>query len=228
MCVCLQVKNSTTRNLHRLASAIRFIQLLFERLVSGIKPAAAAAAAAAQAADAAHVEVVTLREAASSAYEEALAPIHTTIVRVSPGPHHCARHQPAAVRCGRCVWWHVLWQKRWSRSCVAVVRDRPPLCCCAAGRGARRHADAAQQGAVHGVYRCVCPCLTQQHFQATCCRLCVRACLAHDLHQATGTAEPYGRSLASSCTPCVASAHLCCARVHAWHSAFCLSGSGGP
>jgi hypothetical protein len=76
----LQVKNSSTRNLHRLASAIRFIQLLFERLVSGSKPAAAGqeAAAAGVAGNS-----VTLREAASSAYEEALAPIHTTIVRVS-------------------------------------------------------------------------------------------------------------------------------------------------
>lgn len=68
-----QVKNSTTRNLHRLASAIRFIQLLFERLVSASKQGGDSAAAAA---------TLTLREAASSAYEEALAPIHTTIVRV--------------------------------------------------------------------------------------------------------------------------------------------------
>lgn len=64
------VKNSATRNLHRLASAIRFIQLLFERLVSSKQSEEAGAAAE-----------VTLREAASSAYEEALAPIHTMIVR---------------------------------------------------------------------------------------------------------------------------------------------------
>lgn len=67
----MQVKNSATRNLHRLASAIRFIQLLFERLVSNKQSEEAGAAAE-----------VTLREAASSAYEEALAPIHTMIVRV--------------------------------------------------------------------------------------------------------------------------------------------------
>lgn len=66
------VKNSTTRNLHRLTSAIRFIQLLFERLVSASKQEGDSADAAA---------ALTLREAASSAYEEALAPIHTTIVR---------------------------------------------------------------------------------------------------------------------------------------------------
>lgn len=79
-CCCaglLQIKNSTTRNLHRLTSAIRFIQLLFERLVSSSKSAAEADQAAPAAA------TITLREAASSAYEEALAPIHTTIVRVS-------------------------------------------------------------------------------------------------------------------------------------------------
>jgi hypothetical protein len=72
-----QVKNSTTRNLHRLTSAIRFIQLLFERLVNASKSVEEAGQAAAAAAP------ITLREAASSAYEEALAPIHTTIVRVS-------------------------------------------------------------------------------------------------------------------------------------------------
>jgi hypothetical protein len=74
-----QVKNSTTRNLHRLTSAIRFIQLLFERLISGSKPAQAGEEAAAGGSS------VTLREAAGIAYEEALAPIHTTIVRVSSG-----------------------------------------------------------------------------------------------------------------------------------------------
>lgn len=73
-CVLLQVKNSTTRNLHRLASAIRFIQLLFERLVSKGRPSDGNSSAA---------DAVTLREAAGSAYEEALAPIHTAIVRVS-------------------------------------------------------------------------------------------------------------------------------------------------
>lgn len=78
LCCCLQVKNSTTRNLHRLASAIRFIQLLFERLVSKGKPAQGDSSAA---------DTITLREAASSAYEEALAPIHTVIVRV--GQLHC-------------------------------------------------------------------------------------------------------------------------------------------
>ncbi|KAF6264559.1 hypothetical protein COO60DRAFT_1698177 [Scenedesmus sp. NREL 46B-D3] len=98
------VKNSATRNLHRLSAAILFVKLLFERLLSSAQAAAAEAAAAAaaekgvgagagataagSAADAAAAAAVvaeshtTLREAASCAYETALAPFHTGIVKV--------------------------------------------------------------------------------------------------------------------------------------------------
>lgn len=89
------VKNSATRNLHRLAAAILFVKLLFERLLSSAQAAAAEAAAAtttedaaaggaaaATAAAAVAAEAhITLREAASCAYEAALAPFHTTIVK---------------------------------------------------------------------------------------------------------------------------------------------------
>lgn len=74
----LQVKNSATRNLHRLAAAILFVKVLFEKLLQ-----TATAAGAAHTEGSAAAAAVTLREAACAAYEEALAPIHTTIVRVS-------------------------------------------------------------------------------------------------------------------------------------------------
>jgi hypothetical protein len=105
-----QVKNSATRNLHRLAAAILFVKLLFERLLSSAQAAAAEAAAAvaadkqdasadgAAAAAAATAEAhITLREAASCAYEAALAPFHTTIVKV--GDHGIA--QSLEHCCGR-------------------------------------------------------------------------------------------------------------------------------
>lgn len=86
-CCTAQVKNSGTRNLHRLAAAILFVKLLFEKLVSQAAAAAAGAdsgadadAAAAQAPALQHQ--VSLREAASHAYEAALAPLHTSIVKV--------------------------------------------------------------------------------------------------------------------------------------------------
>lgn len=55
------VKNSCTRNLHRLLSAILFVKILFEQLMES--PSAA------------------LRDAAGRAYEAALAPFHSAIVR---------------------------------------------------------------------------------------------------------------------------------------------------
>ena len=55
------VKNSPTRNLHRLLSAIMFIKLIFERLMGSSS--------------------VTLKEAAGEAYEATLAPYHTGIIR---------------------------------------------------------------------------------------------------------------------------------------------------
>jgi hypothetical protein len=55
------VKNSCTRNLHRLVAAISFIKILFERLSRS--------------------HATHLREAASDAYEAALAPFHTMLIR---------------------------------------------------------------------------------------------------------------------------------------------------
>lgn len=55
------VKNSPTRNLHRLLTAIQFIQMIFFKLCAN--PAA------------------TLREVAGEAYEATLAPFHTGIIR---------------------------------------------------------------------------------------------------------------------------------------------------
>jgi hypothetical protein len=55
------VKNSATRNLHRLMSAIMFIKILFDRLMRSPN--------------------VHLREAAGEAYEAALAPFHTGLIR---------------------------------------------------------------------------------------------------------------------------------------------------
>eukprot|EP00879_Flechtneria_rotunda_P006022 GHRR01006334.1.p1 GENE.GHRR01006334.1~~GHRR01006334.1.p1 ORF type:complete len:174 (+),score=39.73 GHRR01006334.1:255-776(+) len=72
------VKNSATRNLHRLAAAILFVKLLFERLLGR----QCEVPANTNTADGV-VRGVTLREAASSAYEVALAPFHTTIIKVS-------------------------------------------------------------------------------------------------------------------------------------------------
>jgi hypothetical protein len=107
-----QVKNSTTRNLHRLTSAIRFIQLLFERLVSASKQEGDSADAAA---------ALTLREAASSAYEEALAPIHTTIVRVCLCLSCCCRH----VRQQEAVHTAVTWTGPLAAlTCVAACEPR--------------------------------------------------------------------------------------------------------
>eukprot|EP00879_Flechtneria_rotunda_P008400 GHRR01008799.1.p1 GENE.GHRR01008799.1~~GHRR01008799.1.p1 ORF type:complete len:200 (+),score=45.70 GHRR01008799.1:650-1249(+) len=74
--VMLQVKNSATRNLHRLAAAILFVKLLFERLLGR----QCEVPANTNTADGV-VRGVTLREAASSAYEVALAPFHTTIIK---------------------------------------------------------------------------------------------------------------------------------------------------
>ncbi|KAI8468514.1 MAG: glycolipid transfer protein [Monoraphidium minutum] len=54
-------KNSRTRNLHRLAAAIAFVKILFERLMRA--PGA------------------PLREAAGEAYEATLAPFHTMLIR---------------------------------------------------------------------------------------------------------------------------------------------------
>lgn len=54
-------KNSCARNLHRLKSAIVFIETLVDNLTSNY--------------------AATLREAASAAYDVALAPIHTYVVR---------------------------------------------------------------------------------------------------------------------------------------------------
>eukprot|EP00878_Enallax_costatus_P001071 GHUV01001208.1.p1 GENE.GHUV01001208.1~~GHUV01001208.1.p1 ORF type:complete len:223 (+),score=32.11 GHUV01001208.1:201-869(+) len=67
------VKNSCTRNLHRLTAAILFMKILFERLLGS--------AAAADSMDSAIAADVTLRDAASAAYEAALAPFHTGIVK---------------------------------------------------------------------------------------------------------------------------------------------------
>jgi hypothetical protein len=78
-----QVKNSATRNLHRLAAAILFVKLLFHKLLQHKEAAAEQQQQQQQqGAAAAAAVVVTLREAASAAYEEALAPIHTVIVKV--------------------------------------------------------------------------------------------------------------------------------------------------
>ncbi|CAD7701184.1 unnamed protein product [Ostreobium quekettii] len=54
-------KNSCARNLHRLRSAILFVSTLVQELTSDSS--------------------MSLREAASTAYESALAPIHTYVVR---------------------------------------------------------------------------------------------------------------------------------------------------
>lgn len=98
-------KGSAARSLHRLGGTLLFIKLLFERLLMG--PDAAAAVSSPRASDAADGEgvfgfagmvrrlsgaggpqhhshasaAVTLREAASEAYEKALAPWHTLVVR---------------------------------------------------------------------------------------------------------------------------------------------------
>jgi hypothetical protein len=90
----MQIKNSPTRNLHRLAAAILFIKLLFERLLSARAAAEAAAAAGKPAAG--DAGGITLREAAIYAYEASLAPIHTAIVKVrsfEQGCCHCC-HTP--------------------------------------------------------------------------------------------------------------------------------------
>jgi len=73
-------KTAPLGTLHRLAAAILFIKLLFERLLSA--RAAAEAAVAAGKAAAHEAGGITLREAASYAYEASLAPIHTAIVKV--------------------------------------------------------------------------------------------------------------------------------------------------
>lgn len=59
------VKDSGARNLHRLAAVIRFAALLLEKLVLNGGPS------------------TTLREAASAAYESALAPMHPYVVRTA-------------------------------------------------------------------------------------------------------------------------------------------------
>lgn len=58
---CATSKNSCTRNLHRLLSAILFTKLLLERLLRSPE--------------------VALREAAAEAYEASIAPFHTGLIR---------------------------------------------------------------------------------------------------------------------------------------------------